>query len=257
MQIRPDNEVTVMVVTAESSLCYENAEGLLESARDALSRNPENLTLDLGEVEMIDSSGLRVLLQIRKSCAETGAELKLGSVSDCVARIISMSRLGPVFGLDDLRWDTRPAAPSPRIDLEGAQWKTYEYAAVSDAFIIAGLRERAVEAAIEAGAAGELLCDIRIAVGEALTNAYKHGSPNKGVDQIQLRCMTCPGAVVVEIQDEGAPFNPDGVREHDPSKMRDHGMGIFLMREAMDLVEFQHNCPGNRVRMVKWLRPGG
>lgn len=252
-----DNEETVVVVTADSTLCYENAGGLLESARDALSRKPERLTLDLGEVDMIDSSGLRTLLLIHKSCDESGAELRLGSVSNCVARIISMGRLGHVFGLPDLRWDTRPSEPVMPIDLEGAQWKIHEYAAASDACIIAGLRERAVEAAIEAGATGDALCDIRIAVGEALTNAYKHGSPSKGINQIQLRCMSCPNAVVIEIQDEGRSFDPSGLGELDPSKMRDHGMGVFLMREAMDLVEFQHDCPGNRVRMVKWLRPRG
>ena len=256
-QTGSDNKDTVVVLTAGNTLCYENAEGLLKSARNVLSRRPEKLTLDLGEVDMIDSSGLRALLLIHKSCDETGAEMRLGSVSNCVARIISMSRLGHVFGLNDLRWDTRPTEPAPPIDLEGAQWKIHEYAATSDAHIIAGLRERAVEAAIEAGAAGDTLCDIRIAVGEALTNAYKHGSPSKGVNQIQLRCMSCPSAVVIEIQDEGEPFDPNGLREHDPSKMRDHGMGVYLMREAMDLVEFQHNCPGNRVRMVKWLRPRG
>jgi hypothetical protein len=35
--------------------------------------------------------------------------------------------------------------------------------------------------------------------------------------------------------------------------MRDHGMGIYLMRHAMDVVEFACNCPGNRVSMLKWL----
>lgn len=97
------------------------------------------------------------------------------------------------------------------------------------------------------------MCDIKIAVGEALTNAYRHGSPKKGVSRIEVRCMTCSAAFVVEIQDEGPSFNPDDTPDPDPRKLKDHGMGIYLMREAMDVVEFSSTGSGNVVRMVKWL----
>ncbi len=106
-------------------------------------------------------------------------------------------------------------------------------------------------------ARGVTLCDVQIAVGEALTNAYKHGSPRKGVSQIQMRCMSCPAAIVFEVQDEGSPFDPNGTCLPEPHKMRDHGIVIYLMREAMDVVEFESDCPGNRVRMIKWLRDEG
>jgi serine/threonine-protein kinase RsbW len=136
---------------------------------------------------------------------------------------------------------------------ESEAWNVREYQSVSDPSMVAVLRGRVMDAATDAGAAGDTFCDIQIAVGEALINAYRHGSPNKGVDKIKLRCMTCSRAIVIEIEDEGKPFDPDAVREPNPSNLRDHGMGIFLMRRAMDVVEFCTNCPGNRVRMIKWL----
>jgi len=246
-----------LVVTVGNALCYENVEQFVDAVRRKLSDGHRALVLDLGKVEMVDSSGLRALLRIRKSCEDAGVQFRLGSVSDCVARILTISRLNELFGVEERAWGPRPIGPLPTLDLSSEHRRIHEYRATSDPAVIAGLREKAVVAAVEAGAAGDLLCDIQIAIGEALTNAYKHGSPKKGIDEIQLRCVSCPGAIVFEVQDEGHPFDPDGPGEPDPRRMNDHGMGIYLMRQAMDVVEFACDCPGNRVRMVKWLGDSG
>lgn len=253
---RRNSEVR-LVPAPENSLCFENAAGLVESAQSLLQQHPAELVVELGQVELIDSSGLRALLHIRKACEAAGVLFRLGSPTECVDRIIAMSKLNGFFGIPYRRRAARPVEPVAGLDLQAPGWKISEYRAVSDPSVISSLRERAARAAGEAGAEGETLCDIQIAVGEALTNAYKHGSPRKGISQIQMRCMTCPAAIVVEVQDEGAVFDPDDASTPEPHKMRDHGMGIYLMREAMDVVEFESDCPGNRVRMIKWLRDGG
>ncbi|MCL5105008.1 MAG: ATP-binding protein [Armatimonadetes bacterium] len=142
------------------------------------------------------------------------------------------------------------------LDHPSSGWGIEEHQAASDPSVIAVLRNVVNDTAREAGAGPDDICDIQIAVGEALANAYRHGSPVKGESRITLRCMVCAQAVIVEIEDEGAPFCPDSISEPDPNELRDHGMGIYLMRQAMDVVQFFCNCPGNRVRMVKWLRDG-
>ncbi|MGC8862163.1 MAG: ATP-binding protein [Armatimonadota bacterium] len=147
-----------------------------------------------------------------------------------------------------------PAEDPSSLAEQAGGWKTREYDVVSDPAVVSTVRQKVMGAALEAGARGDTLCDIQIAVGEALSNAYKHGSPHKGVSRIKVRCMSCRGALVVEVQDEGSPFDPDCTSAPHPHTMRDHGLGIYLMREAMDVVEFQCNCPGNRVRMIKWLK---
>lgn len=238
------------------SLCYDNAAAMIENIRGLMAEGPCNIELDMGGVELIDSSGLRALLQVRRFCEENGKRLMLSDVPDCVARILSLSHLSDAFGVATEPPVSFDASASPVEIPADSQWKVYEYRAASDAAMISVLRQHVADAAIEAGATGEDLCDIQIAAGEALTNAYKHGSPNKGTDTILLRCLSCPGAIVVEVQDEGHRFDPDCNGAPDPRHMRDHGMGIYLMREAMNEVEFEHNCPGNRVRMVKWLASG-
>lgn len=234
------------------NLCYENNNRILDTISRSLMRKPQNLILNLAEVLQIDSSGIRSLLQGRKLAERAGVKLRIGSASETVARIIGMSGLEGIFGWPKVITNTK-GIPAPVIDLNKMTWKIYDYVAASDPAVISIMRENVKKAAIEAGATGDILCDIQIAAGEALSNAYKHGSPNKGVNKVYLRCMTCPKAIIIEVGDEGKPFDPNATSEPDPNQMRDHGMGIYLMRQAMDVVEFKSNFSGNKIKMVKWL----
>jgi serine/threonine-protein kinase RsbW len=246
--------VQTLTLRIERDLCYECAHEVVAAVQYLISRCPGEIVVEIGKVNSVDSSGLRALLHGRNLCDEAGIEFRLDKVSDCVARIVQMSGLSRLLGLPEPEIVQQQSRQGVR--LGPAAWKTQEYVATSDPSLIAVLRERITSAAEDAGASGETLCDIKIAVGEALTNAYRHGSPKRGVSKIQVRCMTCSAAVVVEVEDEGSQFDPNGTPEPDPRKLKDHGMGIFLMKQAMDSVEYKFGCPGNTVRMVKWLKEG-
>lgn len=260
------------VLKVSGDLCYESQVDVAAMVRERLSQKPECVVLDLAEVGMVDSSGIRCLLQASKACEEAGATLRIGTATSCVLRIIDMSGLSALFGVPPVWSAGTPAAPTAAAvplpdasadlssaamlesrDSQHASWHVSEFVAKSDPYVISVLRDKATRTAIEAGAAGDVLCDIQIAVGEALTNAYRHGSPDPQVNRIILRCMTCPGGVAFEIQDEGHPFDADAVPEPRFGLLPEHGMGIHLMRHAMDAVEFRSDCPGNLVRMVKWI----
>lgn len=240
-----------LTLRIERDLCYECAHEVVAAVRYLISRPTDEIVVELGRVNMIDSSGLRTLLTSQVICEEAGIGFRLTKISECVERIIRLSGLGHLLGLPEPSHAAYVRRPG--VCLGPAVWKHYEHVAASNPALIAVLRDKVTAAAEAAGADGDVLCDIKIAVGEALTNAYRHGSPHKGVSRIEVRCMTCSSAFVVEIQDEGAPFNPDDTPEPDPKKLNDHGMGIYLMRKAMDVVEFSSNSSGTLVRMVKWL----
>jgi len=241
-------------VRFQACLDFATSQQVVEAVREALVHKPSAVLLDLAEVPLIDSSGLRALLQAKKLCEDSNARFWIESVSTAVARVIAMSGLAYTFSLPDTHQTSAhvPEATS-KPDLGDYQWKVREYVAASDPSVISDLRERATLAASDAGVKGDDLCDVQIAVGEALTNAYRHGSPNKGVSKISMRCLTCPKGIVVEIIDEGEPFDPNNTVAPDPQQLRDHGMGIYLIRQPMDVVEFCCDCPGNRVRMIKWF----
>lgn len=234
-------------------LSYENSAEVIAAVSSTLAAKPHGIILDMSKVGLIDSSGLRALLHSRKLCEESDVSFALACICDAVKRVIAMSGFSGVFGLHQIEQDTYRCSDHSAVLPESEAWRVLECQSISDSLMVSMLRNRVMDAAVDAGASGDVYCDIQIAVGEALTNAYRHGSLNKGVDKIKLRCMTCSRAIVIEIEDEGQPFDADAISEPDPSHLRDHGMGIFLMRRAMDVVEFNTNCPGNRVRMIKWL----
>lgn len=246
------DKAETLTLRIKRDICYECAHEVVAAVEYLAQRMPGEIVVEIGQTNSLDSSGLRGLLAARDICVHAGIGFRLDKISDYVARVIAMSGLSRLFGLPET--DVAPKGAKEGLCLGPTVWRSYEHVAASDPSLIAVLRDKITNAAEEAGADSDTICDIKIAVGEALTNAYRHGSHRKGVDKIQVRCMTCKSAFVVEIEDEGSPFDPNATPEPDPRKLKDHGMGIYLMRQAMDIVEFKFNCPGSKVRMVKWLK---
>jgi anti-anti-sigma factor len=50
-----------------------------------------NVSLDLGDVSYIDSTGLRVLLTARDAAAQAGGNLRVSTMSSIVARLIEIT----------------------------------------------------------------------------------------------------------------------------------------------------------------------
>lgn len=95
---------------------------------------------------------------------------------------------------------------------------------------------------------------IRLAVEEALTNAFKHGNKEDPQKTVQLNCRVDAQAVDIDIQDQGAGFDPSTVP--DPTEQENieipAGRGLLLMRAYM--TEVHVHPPGNRVQM-RYIRP--
>ena len=92
--------------------------------------------------------------------------------------------------------------------------------------------------------------DIKLAAGEALSNAseYGRGRRNGG---FTIACSFDDTELRVEIQDSGEGFDaPNDADEIAPDE-RNRGFGIFIMRRLMDSVTFARN--GTRVSLVRNL----
>ena len=115
---------------------------------------------------------------------------------------------------------------------------------------IRSIQDRVVEEAAARGH-GEAACfAIRLALEEALTNAFKHGNQDHPDRMVTLDCRINADAVDLEIEDEGEGFDPRSVP--DPTTVENveipSGRGIILMRAFMTDVRFFP--PGNRLRMT-------
>ena len=95
------------------------------------------------------------------------------------------------------------------------------------------------------------LFGIRLAMEEALVNAIKHGNREDPGKQVRVRYVAAVHQFMIEIQDEGRGFDPEGVPDPlDPENLeRPGGRGVFLMRHYMSWV--QYNDVGNCVMLCK------
>lgn len=91
---------------------------------------------------------------------------------------------------------------------------------------------------------------IRLALEEAISNAFRHGNKDDPEKTVCLVCDIGADQVVLDVEDQGPGFNPGAVP--DPTEEENLeipcGRGIVLMRSFMTEVSFQP--PGNRVRMI-------
>jgi serine/threonine-protein kinase RsbW len=102
-----------------------------------------------------------------------------------------------------------------------------------------------------------VLGDLRLVVDEAVTNIVLHGYGGEG-GPVELLVARDGDDIVVRIRDQAPPFDPDGVVAPDLNtalaERQPGGMGVFLMRQMMDEVQFRPLPEGgNELRLVKHL----
>jgi len=129
----------------------------------------------------------------------------------------------------------------------GPQW-IHEFDFPAALSQIPAVRRRVVAYAEECGLRGPALFDLLLAVGEALANAVKYGSPDRREDRVTVRVGLCEGAVAVEVSDVGPGFAAS--RLGVPEALESAGRGIPFMRSLVDELRFDTEG-GTRVVLMK------
>jgi serine/threonine-protein kinase RsbW len=116
---------------------------------------------------------------------------------------------------------------------------------------VQGLIGRFLDELAPIGFADKELFGIRLALEEALVNAVKHGNRQDPSKTVRIRYQINSREFLIEIQDEGRGFDPEGVPDPlNPENLeRPGGRGVFLMRHYMSWV--QYNEAGNCVTLCK------
>jgi serine/threonine-protein kinase RsbW len=95
----------------------------------------------------------------------------------------------------------------------------------------------------------EEIADIRIASGEALSNAVEHGH-NRRSSGFSVRCSFDDDELTIEIRDNGDGFLATStIASSETPEESERGFGILLMRRLMDRVSFEKN--GTCVRLTR------
>jgi len=129
--------------------------------------------------------------------------------------------------------------------------KRYRAAFTSDVLKNVSVTRRGIAGfASDCGFPEEAVDDIKLAAGEALSNAVEHGSARE-TRRIMVDCSFDGRALTIQVRDEGLGFPmPVEIGTVIPDA-RGRGFGIFLMRRLMDEVSFERN--GTVVRLVRRL----
>ncbi len=128
--------------------------------------------------------------------------------------------------------------------------KYYRAAFASDIRNVAKARRGVAEFADACGFPKEAIADIRLAAGEALSNAVEHATPPRS-RRIVVDCSFDGRDLAIEVSDGGPGFPAPLDRPNVEPDNRGRGFGIFLMRRLMDDVSFNRN--GSVVRLVRRL----
>jgi len=224
----------------------------LRSSLDiSLDAGCANVVLDLTEVTYADSSALGLLVWLDHRLRPLGGRMVIAGASADVSRILELSGLVAVAASIAMSGSVESA-------LEGLElsdvpsdplWeREIEMGASVDA--LAGVREQVVSILGPLGFSESALFDIKVALGEALANAIRHGAPADGPCEIEVYVRAYPERVVLEVLDNGSGF--DGAHAGSDDLYAPGGRGIMFMRALMDRVEYETSPSGGTlVRLTK------
>ena len=140
-------------------------------------------------------------------------------------------------------------APGGRIEIRLPSRADYLGAVRS---VLKGLLEECLEVRLPDDEAAR----IQIAFQEALINVVRHAHKNDASKQLVVSLEATPEHLVLEIEDFGPGLPPPDRRppDPDPSKPREGGYGLFIMRETMDEVRSERRGGKHVLVLVKFLR---
>jgi serine/threonine-protein kinase RsbW len=95
--------------------------------------------------------------------------------------------------------------------------------------------------------------EVALAIQEALANAIVHGCGNDPSKLVRCRVQSDPrGRIVIIVTDPGPGFSPERIPDprQNENLHADHGRGVYLIRQLMDEVQFEHR--GSEIRMWKY-----
>lgn len=102
----------------------------------------------------------------------------------------------------------------------------------------------------------ETLGDLKLAVTEACSNSVRHAYRDGREGSVQVSYELHPDRLVVEVCDEGEGFNVGTGEPLDDGSLSEGGLGIAIIRELADELEFGPGASGkgSRLRFVKFIQ---
>jgi len=215
----------------------------------------KDLILDLDDVVYLDSAALGLIVWLDRLLAPLEGKLVLAGATRNVSRILELSGLVGIAPTISAVSDAREALDA--LDMPACpdvpEW-SQSMSVAADLAQLGSLRSRVCELLATTGMTDATLFDVRVAVGEAIANAMRHGSPEGSDDQVLVDVEAYSDRVAVVVTDSGEGFN--GNPDQGEDLYASSGRGVMFMRSLMDRVEFEpHADGGTSVTLIKHVQP--
>jgi len=223
----------------------------LRSALEGLLKSGiVNIVVDLRGVTYADSSALGLLVWLDSRLRDADGKIVLSGANKDVTRILEISGLVSVAR-------TLSSSESVHEALVGLEsfrrtarrlW-TRNFTMHADVEELASVRENVTSLLVPLHFTEAALFDIKVALGEALANAVRHGSSDSDND-VGVVVEAYEDRIVLKVSDRGCGF--DGEHSCPADLYASGGRGIMFMRALMDRVEFgPADDGGTTVTLVK------
>jgi serine/threonine-protein kinase RsbW len=96
-----------------------------------------------------------------------------------------------------------------------------------------------------------------IALEEIFMNVVMHGSSARAMPRVEVSLALAEAHLTMTLEDDGPQFDPLSVPAPDVNasieERRVGGNGVFLVRQLMDAVDYQHIRGRNQLKMTKHI----
>ena len=255
---RTNNVITVE--RSSESTCVAHVSGDLDcitvpdlrsQVDAAVADGCTNVVVDLSQVTYIDSSALGFLVWADRRLVSVIGKLLLAGAGRDVTRILELSGLMGVAPSVAASASVDDALSGLSLGEETAEPVWVErFSFPADVSEMSSARSRITEIVAPLDLPDSTVFDMKVAVGEALANAIRHGSPAGPENDVKVEVRAFDDRVDVVVSDCGCGF--DGMAPPRQDVYAPSGRGVLFMRALMDVVEFG-TCEGGgtAVRLAK------
>lgn len=239
-------DARVCVVRMDGDLDMGSVPRVRHRISEALSGGCVNVVLDMSRVDYADSSTFSLLVWLDRELDPRGGKLVLAGANANVGRVLELSGLigaaPTIAAADDVT--VALSGLDSMEDLSAPVWVEHMVLpATPDT--LASARGQVCDVLEPVGIAESTMFDIRVAVGEALANAIRHGSPGGEDDVVSVEVSMFANRVMIRVSDSGNGF--DGCSIPSEDLYASSGRGVMFMRALMDKVEFESCVDGGTV----------
>ena len=232
----------------------EHMEQVLSELLDSGCASPR---VDLAGVRFMDTDGLLAVVRWRHQFRQNERNLEVISVNPLVRELFETAGHSDVLHGSEERLLPPPPFGQPITDClaTAEDWEIRSFSVAARLESCKVVRDRVCQMAARAPFSSAEQGEVKLAVGEAVANAVRHGCRERPSETVAVRCVATPEKLVVEISDAGPGFDPDAVaaRSSDDGFACERGMGIGSMRYCVDELSFRF-CGGTTVKLVKYVK---